>query len=67
MDDSDTKAHLSVHVIIGASDIAKMRTGEGLRVGRRGDPVAERTRLGWTIISPRTDLGQCVPCSEFDG
>ena len=27
-----------------------------LRVGRRGDPVAERTRFAWAIMSPGTDL-----------
>ena len=57
MEDSDTKAHLPVHVIIGANDLAKIRTSDRLRVGRRGDPVAERTRFGWTIMSPGTDLG----------
>ena len=57
MEDSDTKARLPVHVIIGANDLAKIRTSDRLRVGRRGDPVAERTRFGWTIMSPGTDLG----------
>ena len=57
MDDSDTKARLPVHVIIGANDFAKIRTSDRLRVGRKGDPVAERTRFGWTIMSPGTDLG----------
>ena len=57
MENSDTKARLPVHVIIGANDLAKIRTSDRLRVGRRGDPVAERTRFGWTIMSPGTDLG----------
>ena len=46
MEDSDTKAHLPVHVIIGA-DFAKMRKSDRLRVGCRGDPVAKRKRFGW--------------------
>ena len=52
MDDDDTKDRLPVHIILGANDFAKIRTGERLRVGRRGDPVAEFTRFGWTIMSP---------------
>ena len=45
MDDVDEKA---VHLILGANEFAKIRTGERLRVGRRGDPVAEYTPFGWT-------------------
>ncbi|PFX19991.1 Tumor necrosis factor receptor superfamily member 19 [Stylophora pistillata] len=52
MDDEDTKQMLPVHITLGANDFAKIRTGERLRVGRRGDPVAEFTRFGWTIMSP---------------
>ena len=57
MDDDDTKKMLPVHMILGANDFAKIRTGERLRVGRRGDPVAEFTRFGWTIMSPGADSG----------
>ena len=48
MDDDDEKDQLPVHLILGANDFAKIRTGERLRVGRRGDlnPVAEFTRFG---------------------
>ena len=55
MDDVDDKAKLPVHLILGANEFAKIRTGERLRVGRRGDPVAEYTRFGWTIMSPGAD------------
>ena len=55
MDDVDEKAKLPVHLILGANEFAKIRTGERLRVGRRGDPVAEYTRFGWTIMSPGAD------------
>ena len=57
MEDSNTKARLPVHVIIGVNDFAKVRTSGHLRVRRRGDPVAERTRLRWTTVSSGTDLG----------
>ena len=52
MEDCDERKKLPVHIILGANDFAKIRTGERLRVGRRGDPVAEYTRFGWTIMSP---------------
>ena len=55
MDDVDEKAKLHVHLILGANEFAKIRTGERLRVGRRGDPVAEYSRFVWTIMSPGAD------------
>ena len=57
MDDVDEKDNLPVHIILGANDFAKIRTSEKLRVGRRGDPVAEFTRFGWTIMSPGASAG----------
>lgn len=57
MDDDDTKKMLPIHMILGANDFAKIHTGEWLQVGRRGDPVAEFTQFGWTIMSPGADSG----------
>lgn len=54
MDDDDTKKMLPIHMILGANDFAKIHTGEQLRVG---DPVAEFTQFGWTIMSPGADSG----------
>ena len=58
IDDDDDKRALPVHLMLGANDFARIRTGERLRVGCRGDPVAEFTRFGWTLMSPgaETDL-----------
>ena len=55
MDDKDEKSQLPVHMILGANDFVKIRTGERLRVGSRGEPVAELTRFGWTLMSPGAD------------
>jgi len=52
MHEVDEKAKLPVHLILGVNELAKIRTGECLRVGRRVDPVAEYTRFGWTIMTP---------------
>ena len=38
IDDDDDKRGLPVHLILGANDFAKIRTGERLRVGHRGVP-----------------------------
>ena len=57
MDDEDTRQMLPVHIMLGANDFAKIRTGERLRVECRGDPVAESTRSGWTVMSPGADSG----------
>ena len=62
MDDDDTKAELPVHVILGASEYAQIKTETKPRVGRPGEPVAERTRFGWTMMSPgkEVDLGSVL-------
>ena len=41
-----------MHLILGASEYAKIKVECAPRVGRPGEPVAERTKLGWTILSP---------------
>ena len=62
MDDDDEKSQLPVHLILGANDFAKIRTGERLCVGRRGDPVAEFTRFGWALchLEPRQIFYRCT-------
>eukprot|EP00795_Rhopilema_esculentum_P004345 gene4345-20561_t len=59
MDDVDQKPELPVHVILGASEYAKIKTdGPGEPVGEPGEPgepVGDYTRLGWTLISSGAD------------
>lgn len=55
MDDDHKKENLPVHITLGANDFAKIHTSECLRLGRRGDPVAEFRQFGWTIMSPGND------------
>ena len=45
-DDSDSKLHLPVHLILGASEYAAIKTTERPRIGRPGEPVAEKTKFG---------------------
>ena len=52
MDDRDQKEDLPIHVIIGASDFAKIKTPTKPRIGKEGEPIAELTNFGWVIMSP---------------
>ena len=52
IDDTDIKPELPIHVILGASEYAKIKTNSAPRVGEPGEPIAEFTSFGWTIMSP---------------
>ena len=56
MEDTDTKDSLPVHLILGASDYAKMKTETAPRIGALGEPIGEKTKLGWTIMSPGKEV-----------
>ena len=51
MDDTDDKPELPVHLIIGDSEYAKIKTDTKPRLGKPGEPVGGLTKFGWTIIS----------------
>ncbi|XP_028405809.1 uncharacterized protein LOC114528390 [Dendronephthya gigantea] len=52
MNDIDEKALLPVHLILGASDMSRIKTTVPAKVGNDGMPIAEKTALGWIIMSP---------------
>ena len=56
MTDRDEKPQLPVHIILGVSEYAKIRTETKPRIGRPGQPVAELTQFGWTIMSPGKEI-----------
>ena len=56
MNDVSEKTELPVHLILGASEYAKIKTSTKLCVGKPGEPVAEYTKFGWTIMSPGEDI-----------
>ena len=60
--DDDEKELLPVHLFLGANDYAKIRTSESLRVGSSGEPVAEHTKFGWSIMSPGADQEVSLGC-----
>ena len=58
IEDNDTRPQISIHVVLGASEYATIKTSTAQRVGKPGQPVAEKTLLGWTLMSPgREDVG----------
>ena len=52
MNERDTKPELPIHVILGASDYVKIKMQTCPRVGKINEPIAEKTRMGWVIMSP---------------
>ena len=55
MADVDDKPQLPIHLILGASEYAKIKTATKPRVGQPGEPVAELTKFGWTLLSPGSE------------
>ena len=60
MEDKDQKEQLPIHLILGASDYAKIKTDCRPKVGTLGEPVGEFTKLGWTLISAGAEIDTTV-------
>ena len=56
IDDCDTKKRLPVHVVLGSGEYARIKTSTKPLIGRDSEPVAEKTKYGWTIMSPGVEL-----------
>ena len=56
MHDIDEKPELPVHLILGASEYARIKTETKPRIGLPGEPVAELTKFGWTVLSPGKEI-----------
>ena len=52
MEYKDTKAVLPVHLILGANVYSQIKTEKKPKIGRHGEPVAELTQFGWSVMSP---------------
>ena len=49
MVDTNTKDELPIHLILGSSEYTQIKMSTFPRLGQKGEPVAENTRLGWII------------------
>lgn len=56
MDDMDPKDYLPVHLILGVCDYTKIKTVTAPLIGAANEPIAEKTKFGWTIISPGKEV-----------
>ena len=56
MHDIDEKPELPVHLILGASEYERIKTETKPRIGLPGEPVAELTKFGWTVLSPGKEI-----------
>ena len=57
MDDTDNKANLPKHIILGTSEYIWIKTKHVLQIGAPGEPIAEHTTFGWTIMSGGKEKG----------
>ena len=51
MDDVDKQNKRPVNLILGRNEYTKIKTSEAQQAGKMGEPVAEYTKFGWTIMS----------------
>ena len=56
MEETDTKELLPIHVILGANEYTKIKMAGYRRAGAVGEPIAEQTRFGWTIMSSGAEV-----------
>ena len=54
--DRDTKEQLPIHVVLGSGEYARAKTETKPQIGQDGEPVAEKTKLGWFIMSPGSEF-----------
>ena len=57
INDHDPKSKLPAHEILGISDYTKIKTQERPRVGVPEEPIAELSKFGCVIVSPRKETG----------
>ena len=58
IEDSDEKDELPIHLVLGNGEYARIKTTTRPLIGGENEPVAEKTRLGWFMMSPGMDFDQ---------
>ena len=56
MEETATKDKLPVHVVLGVNEYTKIKMAGYQRAGNMGEPVAEKTRFGWTIMTTGAEV-----------
>ena len=56
INDRDTKDQLPIHLVLGNGEYAHIKTSTKPLIGREHEPVAEKTKLGWIVMSPGIDF-----------
>ena len=56
IDDPDTKEKLPIHLVLGNGKYARIKTSTKPLIGGDYEPVAEKTKFGWFIMSPGIDF-----------
>ena len=51
VDDVDLKRELTVHLILGTSEYARIKTETTPKTGKPAEPIVELTRFGWIPMS----------------
>jgi hypothetical protein len=60
MDDDDTKPQLPIHLVLGNGEYARIKTSTKPLVGNDCEPIAEKTKLGWFIMSPGVEVDKNI-------
>ncbi|XP_046843226.1 uncharacterized protein LOC124437276 [Xenia sp. Carnegie-2017] len=58
--DNDQKAQLPVHIVLGSGEYARIKTRTNPLVGTEGQPIAEKTKLGWFAMSPGVEPNRSI-------
>ena len=62
LNDTVKKRELTVHVILGINDYAKIKMQERPRIVQPGDPIPRLTGFGWFIMSPNQESSPFICC-----
>ena len=66
MDDENTRLQLPIHLVLGTSDYTRIKTISSPMIALTGHPVAEKTTLGWTIMSPGHEHEASTTYDQYD-
>ena len=65
MDNPDRKPQLPIHLVLGSGKYADIKTSAKLLVGKELEPIPEKTKLGWFIMSPGVEFhNKAMPLTQ---